>query len=107
MIRGGVTFDALGKPREVRFSTNALCRLEERAGKSLQDVLAETAEGGRRTLAFRLLMWAGMGDGTLDEAGDVIDAIGMAETDRIIAAALRAAFPPAEGDAGNGDATAA
>lgn len=108
MIRGGVTFDAGGKPRELRFSTNALCRLEERAGKSLQDVLAETAEGGRRTVAFRLLMWAGLGDVTLEDAGEIMDEIGMAETDRIIAAALRAAFPPpSEGDAGNGAATAA
>jgi hypothetical protein len=106
-MRGGVTFDALGKPREFKFTTNAICRLEERAGKSLQDVLADTAEGGRRMVAFRLLMWAGLGDLTLDDAGDIMDDIGLAEVDRIIAEGLKLAFPPKEPSAeGNGAAAA-
>jgi hypothetical protein len=106
-MRGGVTFDALGKPREFKFTTNAICRLEERAGKSLQDVLADTAEGGRRMVAFRLLMWAGLGDLTLDDAGDIMDDIGIAEVDRIIAEGLKLAFPPKDQSAeGNGAATA-
>jgi hypothetical protein len=106
-MRGGVTFDALGKPREFKFTTNAICRLEERAVKSLQDVLADTAEGGRRTVAFRLLMWAGLGDLTLDDAGDIMDDIGLAEVDRIIAEGLKLAFPPKEPSAeGNGAAAA-
>jgi hypothetical protein len=106
-MRGGVTFDALGKPREFKFTTNAICRLEERAGKSLQDVLADTAEGGRRMVAFRLLMWAGLGDLTLDDAGDIMDDIGLAEADRIIAEGLKLAFPPKDQSAeGNGAAAA-
>lgn len=106
-MRGGVTFDALGKPREFKFTTNAICRLEERAGKSLQEVLADTAEGGRRMVAFRLLMWAGLGDLTLDDAGDIMDDIGLAEVDRIIAEGLKLAFPPKEPSAeGNGAAAA-
>ena len=106
-MRGGVTFDALGKPREFKFTTNAICRLEERAGKSLQEVLADTAEGGRRTVAFRLLMWAGLGDLTLDDAGDIMDDIGLAEVDRIIAEGLKLAFPAKEPSAeGNGAAAA-
>lgn len=106
-MRGGVTFDALGKPREFKFTTNAICRLEERAGKSLQDVLADTAEGGRRMVAFRLLMWAGLGDLTLDDAGDIMDDIGLAEVDRIIAEGLKLAFPPKDQSAeGNGAAAA-
>ena len=106
-MRGGVTFDALGKPREFKFTTNAICRLEERAGKSLQDVLADTAERGRQTVAFRLLMWAGLGDLTLDDAGDIMDDIGLAEVDRIIAEGLKLAFPPKDQSAeGNGAAAA-
>jgi hypothetical protein len=106
-MRGGVTFDALGKPREFRLTTNAICRLEERAGKSLQDVLADTAEGGRQMLAFRLLMWAGLGDLTLDDAGDIMDDIGLAEVDRIISEGLKLAFPPKDQSAeGNGAAAA-
>lgn len=105
-MRGGVTFDALGKPWELRFNTNALCRLEERAEKSVQDVLADITNPARQRLAYRLLLWAGLADVTLDMAGDIIDALGQAETDRIVAAALRAAFPQSEGDSGNGAATA-
>jgi hypothetical protein len=106
-MRGGVAFDALGKPREFKFTTNAICRLEERAGKSLQDVLSDTAEGGRRMVAFRLLMWAGLGDLTLDDAGDIMDVIGLAEVDRIIAEGLKLAFPPKDQSAeGNGAAAA-
>jgi hypothetical protein len=108
-MRGGVTFDALGKPREFKFTTNAICRLEERAGKSLHDVLADTAEGGRRMVAFRLLMWAGLEHDNLTvfDAGDIMDDIGLAEVDRIIAEGLKLAFPPKEPSAeGNGAAAA-
>jgi hypothetical protein len=105
-MRGGVTFDALGKPWEVRFTTNAICRIEERSGKSLEDVLADVTAPGRRTLAFRLLLWAAIGTVTVEAAGDIMDDLGLVEVDRIISAALRAAFPAPEGDAGNGAAAA-
>lgn len=105
-MRGGVTFDALGAPWELRFTTNALCRLEERAGKSLADVLADIDTPALRRITYRLLIWAGLRDVTLEQAGDIIDAIGPAETDRIVAAALRAAMPPQDGEPGNGAATA-
>ena len=52
MMRGGVSFDALGQPFELRFTTNAICRVEERSGKSLESLLADTAVSGKRTLAF-------------------------------------------------------
>lgn len=106
MIRGGVTFDALGKPWEARFTTNAVCRVEERAGKALEDVLADVTVPGRRTLAFRLLLWAAIGGVTIETAGDIMDDLGLVEVDRIISAALRAAFPQPEGDAGNVEAAA-
>ena len=106
-MRGGVTFDALGQPYELRFTTNALCRLEERTGKSLEIVLSETGMDGRRTTAFRALLWAGIGTVTLETAGEIIDEIGFAEVDRIIAEGLKLAFPPKEQSAeGNGQATA-
>jgi hypothetical protein len=58
-------------------------------------------------VAFRLLMWAGLGDLTLDDAGDIMDDIGLAEVDRIIAEGLKLAFPPKDQSAeGNGAAAA-
>lgn len=105
-MRGGVTFDALGKPWEARFTTNAICRIEERTGQSLEEVLGGVTVPGKRTLAFRLLLWAAIGGVTLDVAGEIMDDIGMVEADRIISAALQAAFPRPEGDTGNVEATA-
>ena len=69
-MRGGVTFDALGKSFELRFTTNAICRVEERSGKSLESLLADTSSDGKRTLAFRTLLWAGIGGITLETAGE-------------------------------------
>ena len=105
-MRGGVTFDALGKAWEAKFTTNAICRVEERAGRSLEDVLADVTVPGKRTLAYRLLLWAALGGVTVEAAGEIMDDLGLVEVDRIISAALRAAFPAPDGDAGNGEATA-
>lgn len=106
-MRGAVEFEALGVSRVLRFTTNAICRIEERSKQSLQDVLADAAVPGKKTLTLRLLFWAGLGGGTLDEAGDIMDAIGAAEADRLLAEALRLAFPPQDASAeGNGEATA-
>lgn len=107
MMRGGVTFDALGQPFELRFTTNAICRVEERSGKSLESLLADTSSDGKRTLAFRTLLWAGIGGITLETAGEIMDEIGFAEVDRILAESLRLAFPPKEPSVeGNEQATA-
>ena len=102
-MRGGVTFDVDGAAYELRFTTNAICRVEERGGKSLQDVLADAAVPGKRTLAYRLLLWAGIGGITMDAAGDLMDDLGPEKVDRLLADALRMAFPARdESDAGNG-----
>jgi hypothetical protein len=105
-MRGGVTFDALGGTWEAKFTTNAICRVEERSGRGLEDVLADVSAPGKRTLAYRLLLWAALGGVTIEAAGEIMDDLGMVEVDRIISAALRAAFPVPDGDAGNGEATA-
>ena len=107
MMRGGVTFDALGQPFELRFTTNAICRVEERSGKSLESLLADTSSDGKRTLAFRTLLWAGIGGITLETAGEIMDEIGFAEVDRILAESLRQAFPPKDDAPGNGEAPTA
>ncbi len=99
-MRGGVTFDALGQPYELRFTTNAICRLEERSGQSLEALLSDTTVAGKKNLSYRLLLWAAIGGITLEAAGDIMDDLGGAEVDRILAEGLRLAFPPKE-DAGS------
>ena len=107
MMRGGVSFDALGKPFELRFTTNAICRVEEKSGQSLEALLADTAVSGKRTLAFRTLLWAAIGGITLETAGEIMDEIGPVEVDRILAEGLRLAFPPKDDAPGNGEAPTA
>jgi hypothetical protein len=96
-----VPFDALGKPRELRYSFNALCRLEERAGADLSEVISRSLKPGSQYTAIRLLMWAGVAGITLEEAGDIIEEVGRAEAERLITEAIKLAFPINDDEPGN------
>lgn len=112
MIRGAVPFEAEGRARFLRLTTNAQVRYQERAGETLVDaIVAMQGEGSQGDmLRLRRLIWAGMGHEGLSEdaAGDLIDEIGLAEASRLLGEAIRAAFPeaakaeaePETGDAG-------
>ncbi len=55
----------LDKIRHLRYDVNALADLEQKAGKSLQEILGTNAEGetdgvGLGFSALRLLLWAGL-----------------------------------------------
>ncbi|SNT42640.1 hypothetical protein SAMN05421763_11816 [[Luteovulum] sphaeroides subsp. megalophilum] len=99
MIRGAVPFEAEGRERFLRLTTNAQVRYQERAGETLVDAVvamqAEASQGDM--LRLRRLIWAGMGHEGLSEdaAGDLIDEIGLAEASRLLGDAIRAAFPEA------------
>lgn len=113
MIRGAVPFEAEGRARYLRLTTNAQVRYQERAGETLVDaVVAMQGEGSQGDmLRLRRLIWAGMGHEGLSEdaAGDLIDEIGLAEASRLLGEAIRAAFPEAakaETEAPEGNAPA-
>lgn len=61
-----------GREYPLRFTVNALCRLEEKTGKSLEDM-----RSGQMS-CLRGLLWCGLAEGapemTLEQAGDLIDA---------------------------------
>lgn len=102
---GGVEFEAGGKRRVLRYSMNALVRLEEATGRSVTELGELLGEGARMT-DVRLMFWAALdGAPTLDEAGDVMDEIGLDRAGRLISEAFQAAFPAADGEQGNGAAT--
>ncbi|TZG26507.1 hypothetical protein [Sphingomonas montanisoli] len=97
---GAVPFEAGGKARQLRFSTNALCLLEERLEVTTLAVATELEFGvSMRTL--RGLFWAGCGeaDMTLASAGDMIDELGAAKAVALAKDAYSAAFPIAEAGA--------
>lgn len=113
MIRGAIPFEAEGRERFIRLTTNAQVRYQERAGETLVDaIVAMQGEGSQGDmLRLRRLIWAGMGHEGLSEdaAGDLIDEIGLAEASRLLGDAIRAAFPEAaraEAEAPEGNAPA-
>lgn len=105
-MRGRVTFEVKGEERALRFTTNAVCNLEEAANMGIAEIGAELESGRVRLGLLRLLLWAGSTKSlTVEEAGDLIDEIGVMGAVEIIGRAFGAAFPDAEeADAGNGTA---
>ncbi|MEM9786793.1 MAG: hypothetical protein AAF801_09860 [Pseudomonadota bacterium] len=90
-----------------RLTTNALVRYEEVIGETLFETLEVMEDGKCDMRRFRAIIWAGLEDQTksLEEAGDLIDEIGLSNLGVKIGEAVRAAFPDAvkqsEASAGN------
>lgn len=77
----------------LKFSTNAICELEERLDKGLNTIIANM----ERVATVRALLWAGLRahhpDVTIATAGELIDLAGVAPVTEAIGKALTAAFP--------------
>lgn len=77
------------------YSFNALCLLEEEKGEKI-GVLLEQLEAGVGLLELRTFIWAGLQEkhpGTsLEDAGDVIQAVGIPTALAAIETAVTAAF---------------
>jgi hypothetical protein len=98
---GRVAFEAAGKSETLHFTTNRLCALEDKVGLTTIEVASELALGKTQPLGvskrtLRGLYWAGAGERTLGEAGDLVDAIGHHRAVAIAIEAFDAAFPDAE-----------
>lgn len=104
-MRGGVDFEAHGKTQTLRFTTNRLVALEDKAGRTIQQVAASMQGGAVSFADLRLMMQVGTGMPSAESAGDMIDEIGLARAVELIGAALTAAFGQADQSAeGNGKA---
>lgn len=89
-----------GRSLTLRYDFDALCEVEDAAGKTISDVLAEISKGSPRLKTARALIYGGLSghhpEITLPEVGEIILSDGPA----VMAAmekALSAAFPAAEG----------
>lgn len=100
--RGEVAFTVADTEYTLKYSTNAICELEERLDKGLNVIVANM----ERLTTVRALLWAGLRakhpDVTIQQAGELIDKVGMAQATEVIGKALTTAFPPAKDDAKNG-----
>lgn len=100
--RGEVALAVADTEYTLKFSTNAICELEDRLDKGLNVIVANM----ERLTTVRALLWAGLRakhpEVTITQAGEMIDRIGMAQATEVIGKALTAAFPTPEADAKNG-----
>lgn len=97
-----VTFEAGGRVHALRYDFNALCRLEEVFGRPITrlDTILAPKDGEVSLRDLRRLFAVGLGPDTTDEdAGLVINDIGMAKAFDRVLEAMELAMPKAEGGA--------
>jgi hypothetical protein len=101
--RGEVGFELDGVNYTLRFSTNAMCELEDATGVpvlQLANSLQDERSVSIKTL--RAMFAAGLSDTSdisIKEAGDIIDGLGIPRAGELIGQAFMAAFPEADSDA--------
>ncbi len=110
--KGEVSFRADDKEWVLRYSTNALCEMEDLFGKSAIEVAQSLdSEAGVSLKDLRAVFYCGLTDRHEDisekRAGDLIDDIGMEAVGPLIAEAFLAAFPSAEEEQREGKSRAA
>lgn len=103
MSNDGVTIEAGGKARRLRYSANAFCDLEEATGVSIFSLL--DVLDNNPTLSFiRACIWAGLRSSddaiTMHVAGDIIDELGVLPATAALIQAVTTAFPIIKGKDG-------
>lgn len=100
--RGEVAFRVEDEDYVLKFTTNAICKVE----KELEEGLNSIVQNMQRVTTIRALLWAGLHfyrpNLTVPQTGDIIDRVGLGQATEAVGKALTAAFPIAtEGDAPN------
>lgn len=111
--KGEVSFKIDGQEWTLRFSTNALCELEEKAGCGALGFVQQMADwednpGKIEFTKLRLLFWAGLTDNhdvDVKQAGKLISELSIDEAMPKVMEAFQLAFP--EQDEGEGKPKAA
>lgn len=106
-VRGTMTVEALGKSWTLKLSTNAMCEIEDRLEKGIDQigVILQDQSQGRMKL-FRLIVWAALTDHHPDvterDAGEIIDEVGMENIMSLIQKLMTLAMPDAKKGPVNG-----
>ena len=108
-IRGAIEFEAGGVTRQLRYGMNAMARFQDVTGQTFLSALDKFQTDPTDMRTMRAIFWAGLGNVTVEEAGDLIDEVGFQDVAEMIRQAITAAFPQAgEAEAsGNGGKKAA
>lgn len=100
--KGEVALNALGRDLTLKFSTNALCELEDLTGKSAIEVANSLDDEKSVTMnVLRQLVYCGLlhNDGdqiSVKDTGDIIDEVGHSVIGEKIGEAFMLAFPAPE-----------
>ena len=95
-IKGEVSFEADGEEYRLIFDFNAIVQIEEEFDIKMED-LGEVM--GAKASAFRKVFQIGLKryhDVSVEEAGDIITAVGAGDAGQLVAKAFQASFPATE-----------
>lgn len=95
-MRGAIAFTAGGEERVIRFSTNAMCRYQDMSGETLMQAVGALQKTPDDMVRQRRLFSAGVVGLSEEEAGDIMDELGLMEAADLIGRAFDAAFPAPE-----------
>lgn len=100
--RGEVDVEVPSGTWTLRFSTNAICELEDREDCGIGEIIARLDDPARMRMSLlRTLVWAGLRDKhpdlTVEQAGDIITDAGMSAMVGKLGEAFQLAFPDADG----------
>lgn len=98
-LKGEVSFEAYGDTYTLAFPINSLIKLEERLGCGIVQI-GDQLNGGASMGTIRALFWAGLiahHNLSEDEAGDLIDEVGLAEAAELAGKSLTLSMPGAGG----------
>lgn len=98
--RGEVEFTLNKKVHTLHFSTNAMCELENAFGDGVLQIAQKMSDTAHLKISdLRTIFWAGLRDYheaiTPNEAGKLMDGIGLAKASELIAKAFTQSFPEA------------
>ncbi|HBB81919.1 MAG TPA: hypothetical protein DC031_01280 [Sulfitobacter sp.] len=98
--RGAIPFEIEGQHYSLALTTNAMCRYQDKAGETMLAGLEVLQRDHGDLMRIRRIFWAALSEvETEEDAGDLIDAIGMTKAAEILGQAAFAAFPQPEADA--------
>lgn len=95
-FKGEVSFTANGQDYTAKFSTNAICCLEERLGKTFEQITMSLGYRELRAFLYFAIQQNHPGV-SLEDTGDILDDLGMAKAQKIIADGLKWAMPESKG----------
>ena len=96
-VNGSLTFEAAGARHTLRYGINALCEMEARLGTTVGKI-GELMAAGLSMQQLRTVFACGLETPATDqEAGVLIDEIGLARAGDLVGEAMQAAFPEADG----------